>query len=229
MRMERLSTGIDGLNRILGGGIPKGSWVVVLGRPGSGKSTMGRLFLMQGAARGEPAVLVTTKEYEEELRNSFTYLGYNTENMKNLRFIECLPTTIKKTRERTIDPSSLSDLSIEIGKAFSELGAEAGKNPRMLFDSMTDPLLFNSKENVLRFLQNLRANLANMEVTAMLVLEEGIHDDSTVVSLEYFCDGTIRTKLDERGRYFMVSRMRWTNCESVWLRFTLGRGRSIEI
>ncbi|MDJ0270854.1 MAG: hypothetical protein NXY59_10045 [Aigarchaeota archaeon] len=46
LRMERLSTGIDGLNRILGGGIPKGSWVVVLGRPGSGKSTMGRLFLM---------------------------------------------------------------------------------------------------------------------------------------------------------------------------------------
>ena len=40
----------------------------------------------------------------------------------------------------------------------------------------------------------------------MVLLEEGVHDEKTVKSVEYATDGTIRMKFSEQGRFMMVSR-----------------------
>ena len=48
-----ISTGIQGLDRMLGGGLIPGSAVLVEGVPGAGKTTLGLQFLCHGAANGE--------------------------------------------------------------------------------------------------------------------------------------------------------------------------------
>ena len=65
---KRASTGIGGLDRILGGGLPQGHLFLVEGEPGSGKTTMGLQFLLAGAAAGEPTMYVTLSESMFELR-----------------------------------------------------------------------------------------------------------------------------------------------------------------
>jgi circadian clock protein KaiC len=56
----RCVTGIEGLDAITGGGLPKGGVVLVVGECGSGKSALLAEFLMRGAAAGERSLLLTT-------------------------------------------------------------------------------------------------------------------------------------------------------------------------
>ena len=57
--MERVLTGIDGLDRAIEGGILRGRSVIVRGPSGSGKTTMGLMFLMAGAMHGEKCAYLT--------------------------------------------------------------------------------------------------------------------------------------------------------------------------
>jgi circadian clock protein KaiC len=66
---DRASSGIAGLDGVLGGGFPRGRMYLVQGDPGAGKTTLGLQYLLQGAERGEPTVYVLLSETEEELRS----------------------------------------------------------------------------------------------------------------------------------------------------------------
>src|SRR5918912_905162 len=63
----RISTGIDRLDHILGGGLPAARFHLLQGDPGSGKTTLGLQFLMEGIRRGESVLYVTLSETREEL------------------------------------------------------------------------------------------------------------------------------------------------------------------
>jgi len=64
--MKRIATGVEVLDRALEGGIPQGSWVVVAGEPGVGKSILSIHFAYAGLRAGDPVVYVTT---EQEFRD----------------------------------------------------------------------------------------------------------------------------------------------------------------
>ncbi|MEK6838518.1 MAG: ATPase domain-containing protein, partial [Candidatus Thermoplasmatota archaeon] len=52
-------TGIDGLDDMLGGGVPRGHSIVVLGSFGTGKTTFGIQFLVQGLINGEKGIFIS--------------------------------------------------------------------------------------------------------------------------------------------------------------------------
>ena len=64
---NRISTGIAGLDDILGGGLTPQRVYLVEGSPGAGKTTLGLQFLLDGLARGEPGLYVTLSETADEL------------------------------------------------------------------------------------------------------------------------------------------------------------------
>lgn len=63
----RISTGIAGLDDILGGGLTPQRLYLVEGSPGAGKTTLGLQFLLDGAARGESGLYITLSETTDEL------------------------------------------------------------------------------------------------------------------------------------------------------------------
>lgn len=61
------STGVAGLDAILGGGLPSSRLYLLDGSPGTGKTTLALQFLLAGVARGESGLYVTLSESREEL------------------------------------------------------------------------------------------------------------------------------------------------------------------
>lgn len=74
---DRLSTGIDTLDALLGKGIPRGSSLLVAGASGTGKTAMLLEFLYRGALAGEKGILFSFEETEERLRATARGLGWD--------------------------------------------------------------------------------------------------------------------------------------------------------
>lgn len=76
--LEKVPTGIRGLDEITGGGLPKGRPTLVCGSPGCGKTMLGIEFLVHGAVDyGEPGVFLAFEESEEELARNVATLGFD--------------------------------------------------------------------------------------------------------------------------------------------------------
>ncbi len=72
---ERLGSGVSGLDALLGGGLLRRSVTLVAGGPGTGKSTLGVQFLIEGASRGELGILFTVEEGPPQMLASADSLG----------------------------------------------------------------------------------------------------------------------------------------------------------
>ena len=63
--VQRIATGIPGLNEMMGGGIPVGDVVMITGPAGSGKTTFGTQFIAQGLSEGERCVVAVFEEFPD--------------------------------------------------------------------------------------------------------------------------------------------------------------------
>lgn len=66
--MERASTGVAGLNEVLGGGLTRHRIYLLEGNPGTGKTTLALQFMLDGARSGERCLYITLSETVEELK-----------------------------------------------------------------------------------------------------------------------------------------------------------------
>ena len=85
---ERARTGIEGLDTILGGGLPRSRLYLIQGNPGSGKTTAGLQFLLEGRRRGEAGLYVTLSETAEELNDVARSHGWS---LDGIRLYELAP------------------------------------------------------------------------------------------------------------------------------------------
>ena len=76
------STGIDGLDDVLRGGLTRNRLYLIAGVPGAGKTTLALQFLIEGVRRGERVLYVTLSETEEELRSVALSHGWSLEGIK---------------------------------------------------------------------------------------------------------------------------------------------------
>jgi len=77
----RLSTGVEGLDDILHGGLGKGFLYLIEGNPGAGKTTLALQFLIEGARRGEKGLYLSLAESEAELRLVADSHGFDLQNV----------------------------------------------------------------------------------------------------------------------------------------------------
>lgn len=79
---ERVGTGIEGLDDILGGGLPRDRLYLIDGEPGTGKTTLALQFLLEGRERGERGLYVTLSETAEELHASADSHGWSLDGIE---------------------------------------------------------------------------------------------------------------------------------------------------
>ncbi len=78
---KRISTGVAGIDDILGGGLDPDCLYLVEGRPGTGKTTLALQFLLDGIRCGEKALYITLSESERELRVVAGRHGWSLDNV----------------------------------------------------------------------------------------------------------------------------------------------------
>ncbi|MBN1596135.1 response regulator [candidate division FCPU426 bacterium] len=113
---RKLKTGVPGLDEILLGGILEGESVLVEGLPGTGKTTLGLHFILQGVAEGEAGLIITFEEFPAQYYRDALNFGWDLKQLeqdKKLKLIMTSPRVLSQELER---PGGLMDqLTHELG------------------------------------------------------------------------------------------------------------------
>ncbi|MEA2603476.1 MAG: circadian clock protein KaiC [Acidobacteriota bacterium] len=131
----RASTGVKGLDEILGGGFPINRMYLLEGDPGAGKTTTALQFLLAGAAAGEPGVYATLSETEEELRDVAASHGWSLDGV-TICELQTAEESLKADSQYTLFHPSEVELS-ETTRAVLDT-VERVRPLRVVFDSLSE-------------------------------------------------------------------------------------------
>ena len=121
---KRMSTGVDVVDEMLGGGIPAGDSILVTGPAGSGKSALATQFIAAGLTNGEPAVIAVFEEHPKDFLAHAKSRGPNLESMIKKGLLEVI---------------YLRPLDLSVDEALLEIQAavERTKAQRLVIDSLS--------------------------------------------------------------------------------------------
>ncbi|MEO8295737.1 MAG: ATPase domain-containing protein [Gemmatimonadota bacterium] len=157
----RLSTGVTGLDAMMGGGIPSGSSMVLAGPTGTGKTTFATMFIAQGIREGQKCVLAIFEEHPNEYlkrANSFgvDFTAAIKDGSLRVMYLRPLDLSVDETLE-------------EIREAAKIIGAT-----RVVIDSTSGlemALAPTFREDFRESLYRLVSTLTGLGVTILLTVE----------------------------------------------------------
>jgi circadian clock protein KaiC len=168
--LPKAPTGITGLDEVTGGGLPRGRPTLICGGPGCGKSLLGTEFLIRGATQfGEPGVLMTFEETENDIRKNIASLGFGADEL--IRKKKLLIDYVKVDRQE-IDENGEYDLEglfIRLKFAIDQIKAK-----RVMLDTIESLFAGLDNQAVLRAeLRRLFYWLKDLGMTTVLTGERG--------------------------------------------------------
>jgi circadian clock protein KaiC len=208
-----VSSGVDGLDDVLRGGLPRDRLYLLEGDPGAGKTTMALQFLIAGAQRGESCLFIALSETEEELRASAASHGWSLDGIDIMEITASEDALQPDARTTMFHPSE-----VELGETMRSVLRQAEKirPARMVFDSLSELRLL--AEHPLRYRRQilaLKRYFCRQHCTVLLVDDRSADQrDMHLYSLAHgvICldsqtaeYGTIRRRLNVaklRGRAF---------------------------
>jgi circadian clock protein KaiC len=138
MALLRVPTGIEGLDRMLGGGFVEKSANMVEGAPGTGKTTLGLQFLLHGALQfGQPGLYISFEEFPAQLYADAARIGWDLKALESTGLLKVLFTT----------PEDLLEELETVGSSLESLISEMGVR-RVVVDSVShfEPLAVSTFE-----------------------------------------------------------------------------------
>lgn len=201
---ERISTGIDGLDDLIEGGIPKGATVLVSGSAGMGKTVFSSQFLWDGIQKGETCLFITLEEDEADILGDAKEFGWDFENEENF-YIEYINPF---TEDFTFD----SNIKSLINKY---------KPDRVVIDPVSMigmGLDSNAPGEVRKELYEIIKQMKGQELTTLMTTEKPDPNNLTRYGVEeYVVDGVFIMKGlgfgGDMGRKMSIQKMRRTNFE----------------
>ncbi len=215
--MERVKTGIKGLDEILNGGIPKRNIVLLSGGPGTGKSILGQQFIYHGLKSEEPGIIVTLEEHPVQVRVNMSQFGWDVREFEEegkFAIVDAFTAGIGEAakREKYVvkDPDDVFSLLEILRKAVKEINAE-----RVVIDSVST--LYLTKPSLARStLIQIKKVLSGLGCTSLLVSQVSVTERGFGgPGVEHATDGIIRLDLDEvegeLKRSLIIWKMRGTS------------------
>ncbi|MEN6342715.1 MAG: circadian clock protein KaiC [Methanospirillum sp.] len=186
--LEKVPSGIRGLDEITFGGLPKGRPILVSGGPGCGKTLLAMEFVVRGIVDyGEPGVFVAFEEKVEDLEKNFASLGFDLPDLVEQKQLALDHIYIDRSEFMEAGEYDLEGLFLRLGVLIDRVGAK-----RIAIDTIEAIFSGFSNEALLRSeLRRLFLWLKDREVTAVITGERG---DTTITKYgleEYVADCVI--------------------------------------
>jgi circadian clock protein KaiC len=169
-RLPKCPTGIQGLDEITGGGLPRGRPTLVCGGAGCGKTLLAAEFLVRGAVQfGEPGVFMSFEETEGELKGNVALLGFDLASLVRRKKILLDHVYIERSEIQETGEYDLEGLFVRLNHAIDSIGAK-----RVVLDTLEALFAGLPNEAILRAeLRRLFRWLKNKGVTAFISAESG--------------------------------------------------------
>lgn len=206
--MDRVKTGVEGLDTMLRGGLLPARPYVISGPTGSGKTILATHFLLEGLKRGEPCLLVSLDEPPFEVKANMGTFGWN---LDHLKILDATPDVRAHKRSRSVidvgtsldvrdmenvneirQSSQIRALEVTVHSVQKMIKQEYAaridrtreRYKRIVIDSMTALKLFSMHGEDSRILiQSFMRFLSELEATSLIVSERL---DRTVLETEFF-------------------------------------------
>jgi len=171
LRFQKSATGIQGLDDITTGGLPKNRPTLLLGNTGCGKTVMAMEFLINGIVLyNEPGVFIAFEEKEEELSLNAKSFGYDLVKLlsENKLYLEHVNISINHTEVLDTGKYNIESLYVRLKEAINRVKAK-----RIILDSL-DTFFFGLDYNMLRSeFKRLFSWLKEKKITAIITGEIG--------------------------------------------------------
>jgi len=212
--MEKLKTGMPGLDELIDGGLPAGGIYGIVGSSGTGKSIFSIEFLYNGAENyNEPGVCIILEEDKDRMIANMREFGWDLKRLEDASKLRIIPYTksIVGDVEATFDKGiffgqgkrmesmrqylTVDSIYREIEQSCKSIGAK-----RVVIDPLTSIMLLTDNQitSRIQFLW-LVQKLRRLNVTTLAVIEEGIGYGQDIL---FLCDGIVNLiRREKDGMY----------------------------
>jgi circadian clock protein KaiC len=187
---ERTSTGVEGLDEMLDGGLWRGTTTLLAGPAGAGKTTIGLQFALEGARRGEPTLYMNFQENPTQLVRTIRGLGYD----------------LEEAQAQGLDLVYASPVELQIDSIIVEMfrRIEQGGVRRLVLDAVGDLASAASDTQRLHdYLYALVQHFAVRTITSVLNLEtmgNTISGGGVQNAISYLSDNVLLLTVDGETR-----------------------------
>jgi circadian clock protein KaiC len=190
----RVKTGITGLDDVLNGGLPEGHLYLIEGDPGTGKTTLGLQFLLEGVKNGEKGLYVTLSESKRELKAVAESHGWD---LDSIDIYEMTPVDEELGPEAQYTVFHPSDVELADTTTAVVREVDRVKPKRVVVDSLSElRMLARDPLRYRRQVLGLKRYFAGRDVTVLLL------DDRTAegndLQLQSIAHGVIMMQSQER-------------------------------
>ena len=168
--LAKVPTGIQGLDEITEGGLPKGRVSLVAGAAGSGKTVFAMGFLVNGAEKyGDHGLFVSFEETSRDLEVNFASQGFDLKGLQEQGLVALDHIRIERTEMEETGEYDLEGLFVRLGAEIDAIGAKRVvlDTIEVLFSAFKDEIIIRAE------VKRLFQWLADRGVTAIVTGESG--------------------------------------------------------
>ncbi len=208
--MSDYTIGIKELDEYVGG-IKKGSNIMFIGPPMSGKKTILNHIMYYGAAKNENAIItVTTRESATRILEWFK------ENqlalpMTRIGIVDCITKTLggdavdSENIKIASSPIDLTGIGIKISQFFEKFFMRKNTRIQLHINSLSTILMYSNIQTVFRFLHIFTGRIKAAGALGIYVIESGMHDAQAVTALMQLFDGMIEIKSENDRNFIRIA------------------------
>jgi circadian clock protein KaiC len=164
MASTRVVTGIPGMDKLIGGGLPMNSVSLVSGAPGTGKSLLCLQYIYQGAKKGEPGIYVTFEQSEKDLLDNATKVGFKLSSLVKAGKIRILSLDLGTLERSMLDAD---DFITHVRDIVKEMKAK-----RLVIDSLSSSINIMMLGNLGKKMESDIVELGNTKLIPLVINEK---------------------------------------------------------
>lgn len=223
MADDRVSTGIEDFDDVIEGGFPKNSTIILMGDEGTGKEAFINNFVFQGVSNDEKAMYVTLDGSPDDVKEDAEYYGWDFSDYEDqIVFVDGYSWQAGSADSKYAleGLSDLNQMNMTFTDALNDLG---DGEKRVALDSASTLLLYTDPTSAVKFLQVVGAKSTGAGGCLLITLQEGMHDEQTISTINHVADGVIKMKVDGDENQLQIQRMDKTDHDRDWITFEIDK------